>query len=288
MNLSDKQYTIAVFCVAFAAMGIVTQVRYCGDFDLPKKPAKPEVVVTNAKEVSDRVSLSSEAYRGFLETDAKTFGTPPTSERQMSMVFPYRSNDERHSLAPGDSVEVLGLKLTLGVERTKGSSSKQMMLTIENLGHQPLAYRVQSRPSSGKGACAKTRQVQHNALAIAASGTVKRAECVYRSGRTLEITGVETIALPELAFHYLSSMDARNFAMDAGVAGAHMPPSDAMKCRVPQAATLRNAIDSGKIAWRDQAEFYARHRCLTYSFSPSFKAFQQDGEVTLPAGGGDL
>ena len=288
MNVSNKQYTVVVFCVAFAAMALVTRARYCGEFELPGKPAKPEAIVANAQEVSDRIGLSSGAYRDYLAKDAEAFGVPAIGERQMSMVFPYQVDNNPRSLAPGESVELLGMKLTLSVEKVRGSSSKQMMLSIENLGHKPVAYRVQTRPSSGTGACARTRQVRHNALAIPASGAVKRAECTYRRKRTLEITGVETIELPELGFHYLSSMDARNFALDQRTSALHAGPLDVMSCRIHQAATLRNAIDGGKIAWRDQADFYARHRCQTYAFPLSYKAFQEDGEHSLPVGGSDL
>ncbi|MCP4446198.1 MAG: hypothetical protein GY811_12765 [Myxococcales bacterium] len=288
MNITNKQYTTIVVGVAFVAMALVTRVRYWGDFELPGKPAKPVETVVNAQEVSDRIALSSGAYRSYLETDAEAFGIPATSERQMSALFPYKSNRERHVLAPGDSAEVLGIKFSLTVERGKGSSTKQMMLSMENLGHKPLAYKVQTRPSSGKGACARTHQVRHNALAIAVGETLKRAECSFRKGRTIDLVEVEIIELPELGFLYLSSMDARNFALDERTANMHLLPVEGMTCRVPQTASLRNAIMSGKVAWRDQADFYARHRCQTYSFPVAYKAFQQDGEHSLPAGGDDL
>jgi hypothetical protein len=191
-------------------------------------------------------------------------------------------------LAPGESTDVLGMKLTLSVENVKGSSSKHMVLEIENLGHKALAYRVQTRPNSGSGACGRMRQIRHNALALAPGAKLKRSECLYRKDRTLEISLVETIELPELGYLYLSSMDARNFALEERTVGLHLVPLDAMACRVPQAGTLRNAILSGKVTWRDQADFYARHRCQTYSFPATYKAFQVDGEQSLPVGRGDL
>ncbi len=288
MQLSNKQYTAVVFGVAIIAMMLVTRLRYCGDFALPDKPSKPVAAVASGQDVSKRIGLSSEAYRTYLQRDAASFGIPSVTEQQMAAVFPYQVDQEHHVLSPGESIEVLGMKLTHSVETVKGSSSKQMMLTIENLGHKALAYRVQTRPSSGEGACASTRQVRHNALAIPAGGTLKRAECVYRKGRTLEITQVEVIELPELGFLYLSSMDPRNFALAERTVGMHVVPLDRMSCRVPQAGTLRKAILDGRVRWRDQADFYARHRCQTYSLPATYKAFQEDGEHSLPFGGGDL
>ena len=288
MQVSNKQYTIVVFGVAIVAMMFVTRLRYCGDFTLPAKPSKPTATVVNGQDIADRIELSSDAYRGYIKRDAEAFGIPAVVEQQMAAAFPYQMDQERHVLAPGDSIEVAGIKLTHTVDVVKGSSAKQMMLTIENLGHKPIGYRVQTRTSSGEGACARTKQVRHNALAIPASGTVTRSECLYRKDRTLEITQVETIELPELGFLYLSSMDPRNFALAPRTLGMHVVPLDTMACRVPQAATLRKAIESGKVSWRDQADFYARHRCQTYSMPATYTAFQQDGEHSLPFGGGDL
>jgi hypothetical protein len=288
MQVSNKQYTAIVIGLTVVAMMLVTRLRYCGAFALPEKPGKPVATVSNAQDVSDRIELSNDAYRTYLKRDTETFGIPAVVEQQMTAVFPHQEDRQAHVLAPGDFVEVLGMKLTLTVEKVSGSSTNQMMLAIENLGHKPLAYRVQTRLSSGEGACTRARQVRHNALAVPASGTVKRTECIYRKDRTLEITAVETIELPELGFLYLSSMDARNFALAERTVGMHVVPLDAMACRVPQAATLRKAILAGNVSWRDQADFYARHRCQTYSMPVTYKAFQEDGEHSLPFGGGDL
>jgi len=288
MTLSNKQYNAIVFAVVVIAMTLITRMRYCGEISLPGKPARPVAEITNAQEVSKRISLSSEAFNGYLIKDAKAFGIPPASPRQMAAAFPYRADRERRVLAPGDTTEVLGMKLVLTVEKVKGSSRKHMILTIENQGHKALAYRIETKPSSGNGSCGRMRQLRHNALALAAGETLKRAECLYRKGRTLEISRVETIVLPELGYYYLSAMDAQNFALGERTSGLHSRPSKALVCRIHQASTLRNAILSGTLTWRNQAEFYARHRCNTYSFSGDFSAFEEDGEQSLPAIGGDL
>jgi len=287
MQLSDKQYQLLVFGVAIAGMLLVTRMRYCGDFNLPGKPGKPIVKVKSARAVTKSITLSSGAYRAYIAQDAKTFGIPKPRLAQMTAVFPYHADRERRVLAPGDSTDVLGMRLTLSVEKLAGSSYRHMFLTIENLGHTPLAYRIQTRPSSGKSACSRMHQVAHNSLALGAGGKIHRAECVYRKGRTLEVQIVETIELPELGYLYLSSMDAQNFALDPRTAKGHQPPVRAMSCRIQQAASLRNAIDSGAVTWRNQAEFYARHRCKSYPFPVTYQAFQEDGEQTLPVGASD-
>jgi len=47
------------------------------------------------------------------------------------------------------------------------------------------------------------------------------------------------------------------------------------------------AIRSGDIEWRDLVDFFARHRCNTYSFFDRYKAFQGDGLEKLPVLEGD-
>jgi hypothetical protein len=46
---------------------------------------------------------------------------------------------------------------------------------------------------------------------------------------------------------------------------------------------VRNGIESGEIGWRDLVDFYARHRCQTYTFPLEYRAFNVDGQRTLPA-----
>jgi hypothetical protein len=268
-------------------MIVLGSLRFCGDFDLPGKPPRPAVSISTAKAVSETIKRTSAAYDSYIKEDAAAFGISPVRGRVMSAVFPYRSDRERRVMEVGETVEVLGLSMTLTVEKVKRGKRKQMMLTIENKGHKPLAYRVQTKPSAG-GSCKRMVQVVHNAVALPAAGTTKRAECVYRDGWTLEITEVETVALPELGFLYLSSVDAEGLGLDARTSKRHKPPHNVMRCRAPTSATLRNDIKSGKIAWRDQVDFYARHRCKTYKFPRPYRAFGKDGELTLPVSEDDL
>ncbi len=288
MHVSNKQYSAIVFGVALAAMLLVTRLRYCGAFDVPKVPAKPEITSTNAQDVSKRVGLSSAAYRNYLKTDAEAFGISLVSEQQMAAVFPYEIDDTSHQLAPGDSVEILGLTLSASVESVPGAAFKQMMLTIENTGHRALAYRIASDVSGGRSGCARTRQVRHNALAVPASGTIKRAECVFSNGATLTISEVGVMTIPKLAFHYLSSLDPKDLMLDERTSGMHVVPHGIAPCRVPQPGNFLNALRDGLIEWHDHADFYARHRCQSYSMPMDYKAFQQDGEHRLPFGGADL
>lgn len=288
MQLAENHYRIAVLGCAALLMILLGSLRFCGEFDLPGKPPRPAVSIATAKSVSETIKLSSAAYDSYLKEDAADFGLAPVRARVMSAVFPYRSDRERRVLEIDETVEVLGMSMTLTVEKVKGSKRKHMVLRIENKGHKPLAYRVKTRPSAGARSCKRMSQVPHNAMALPAGGASKRAECVFRKGWTLEITEVETMALPELGYLYLSSMSAEGIGLEPRTAKRHKVPHSVMSCRAPTSATMRNALKSGKISWRDQVDFYARHRCKTYKFPYSYQAFRKDGELSLPVSADDL
>ncbi len=288
MQISKQQHGAIVFGLALICVVVVTYLRYFGDFDLPPKPPKPATSSESAAVVSERIELSTAVYESYLGKDTKTFGIPQVQIEQMAAVFPYREASKAQTLASGQSTTVHGIQLSLSLEKVGEETREHMVLSIENLGHQPLAYRIVTRPSSGKAACSNMRQLPHNGLALAAGATIKRTECGYREGRTLEIISVETIVLPELGYFYLSLMSPANFGLDMRTSSHHKTARAGMACQTLQSSSLRNAIAEGQVRWRDLVDFHSRHRCQTYAFPPNYKAFQVDGEHSLPVGGNDL
>ena len=282
MQLAENHYRLAVLGACALAMLLLGRMRFCGDFDLPGKPPTPEVNVLDAKKVSASIKRSSEAYKSFLEQDTTTFGIPMVRERVMRAVFPYQADRERRVLKPGETATVLGMSMTLSVEKVRGSKRKHMILSIENKAHKPVAYRVQTRPSSGARSCKRMKHMAHNAVALPAGGRIERSECVYRKGWNLEIVEVETVTLPRLAYLYLSSMPPDGFGLDTRTSRQHLAPKNSMSCRVPSSSTMMNAIKKGTISWHDLVDFYARHRCKTYKFPYSYEAFRKNDSRTLP------
>ena len=289
MQTSNQQFRTILVGLAVIGVCVVTYLRYFGGFDLPAKPPKPATQRIGTMPKS--IELSAEVYERYLGKDTKSFGIPPVTRGQMAAVFPYAvfplGENKAHTLAPGQSTKVLGMRLSLSVERLGQEAREHLVLGIENLGHKPLAYRIVTRPSSGTAACSRMRQLPHNGLALAPGITIKRAECGYRQGRTLEIVSVETVELPELGYFYLSLMNPANFGLDIRTSSLHKMPRG-MACQVLQPSSLRNAIATNRVHWHDLVDFHSRHRCQTYAFPPDYKAFQEDGEHSLPVGENDL
>jgi hypothetical protein len=282
MQVSEAQYRAAVLGVAALAVLLMARLRFCNDLSLPPKPPKPTPVAGTAKELSKSVERNSAAYEAYLKKDSEAYGISAPSARAMSVVFPHETFSEHVVLEPGSPVERGPLVIELRVDKPAGAKRKQLNLHIENRSHKPLAYRVKTRPSAGSRACSKMRALRHNAVALAAGGSLERAECQYRKGWTLELLDVDVMELPELGYMYLSSVQAEKIGLDRRTSLGHQIPVDSMGCRIIHGTTIQSAIDDGDSSWRDVVDFYARHRCKTYTFHPGYKAFQTDGERSLP------
>lgn len=288
MQLADSHFRYGVLGLAAGLMLLLGTMRFCGEFSLPGKPPAPAVSVERAKSIAETIKLSSAAYDHYVEKDVASFGARVARARDMSTVFRYRADQEPHVLAEGETLEKLGLAITLEVGKLKGAKREHMLLTIENKSHKAIAYRVQTKPSAGSRSCKRMTYLRHNAVALPPGGKLTRAECVYRKGWTLEVSEIETVEVPELGFYYVSALDPEGIGLDGRTAKHHQLPHNYMSCTPPTSATRRNAIRSGEITWRDQIDYFARHRCKTYKFPESYRAFRKDGELPLPVSQADL
>jgi hypothetical protein len=266
-------------------MGIVFKIRFCSELSLPAPPPAPAVSPEQASDVSRRIGETADQYANYLRADSAAHGIqPPASPESMSAVFPHLVDPTRRTLSPGDEpIEIAGLRLRVSVQDIADSRRQQMVLSIENTLEEPVAYRVQTRPSVGTKPCHQKQDIRHNAIVIAPGATEMRVECVYRSGWELEVDSVETIQLPELGAIYASWMAPIEIGIDARTSRNHRPIAMAKPCDRHHPASVQRAIERGEISWRDLVDFYARHRCTTYTFPNNYRAFKTSGERPLPA-----
>lgn len=281
MKLSDIQFKALVIFLALIAVGVITKLRFFDDFDLPTKPSRPTVLANDPRDVSRQVEGSTDAFELHIKEDAAGFKLGRVGVAEMERSFPYKEDSERRVLAIGETAESLNLKLSLTKVTVKGARSPQMMLSIENQSSQALAYKITTTLSSGEVSCSSMAHPAHNGIAILPGESTSRSECDYKSGRTLIITNIETVELPLLGFHYLSSLRVDEMFGTKRVAG-HKVPRGSLDCDGLQSTRHKMAIEQGDILWHDFVDFYARHRCSTYAFFEGYKAFQGDGEQILP------
>jgi hypothetical protein len=275
MAASESQFRLGVFASCAALVVVIAYLRFCGSLSLPAKPPPPAGPTGTERQLLAKSTGTPAVYQSFVERDAAAAGVKVPSIDDMGRKFAYRVDEARHVIEPGHApIEVAGLRLH--VEK----SGDAAVLVMQNMAASDVAYEVSTAP--GGATCEPARPLPFNAMVIAKGASETRTECEWRDGMTIVATKVETIEIPPLSSWLLSHVPPELVGIDERIArGHHVEGRD--KCSTVMAARVRSGIENGNIGWRDLADFYARHRCMSYQFPPSYRAFKSDGERQLPA-----
>ncbi|HEY0251158.1 MAG TPA: hypothetical protein VGC41_06505 [Kofleriaceae bacterium] len=259
-------------------VAVITYLRFCGQLSLPYKPPPPTGPTGTQRQLLTQGAATPSMYLDYLARDEASAGTHTPTIEEMSKKLPYRGDDARHVLELGKpSIEVAGLRLR--IER----SGDAVVLQIQNLTDSDVAYDVATTPSIGTGLCNSARPLPMNAMVIPKGASETRVECVYRDGFSLVVTRVESIEIGPLASFYLSEVPPSLVGIDPRVARGHRGVETKEPCSAVTSQVVRTSMERGEIGWRDLVDFYARHRCQTFQFPSSYRAFTSDGERALPA-----
>ena len=274
------QFHIAVAAVTLLFVVGLIRLRFCGDVSLPGKPGPPKI--SRATNVSEALAESEIGYAGLLEADAERYEIDKVSISQMSNVLERKRTTNRRRMKAGNSMEAAGLRLKLRVARSLGPTARLLVLEIENQSNAYLAYQIKSRPSVGWTVCKRREILRHNAMALAPKETVRRSICGYERKRApkLIVSSIETVALNELSYRYVSSLNPRAMGHDDSSRG-HSSSDDRL-CTLAHSTTVTAAIDAGTLSWYDVIDFYARHNCHNYLLPVSYRAFSRANHHKLP------
>ena len=278
--MSEQQYRLGVLAGAVVLVAVITYLRFCGSVGLPPKPPPPTGPSGTQSELLSKSTTSPTIYKGFLDSDAAAAGVRAPTIDEMSRKLSYRVDEARHVLEPGQPpLEVAGLRIRL--ERT----SDQVVMVIQNLLDSDAAYEVTSSPSTGSALCTGARPLPFNAMVISKGQSERRTECTWHDGMSIIVTKVETIELAPLSAWYVSQVPPSVVGIEDRLARGHRGIETKEKCSAVQSQVVRTGLDRGNIGWRDLIDFYSRHRCQTYQFPSTYRAFKSDGERPVPAGG---
>lgn len=275
MAISDGQFRLGVAGAGSVLVLVMTLMRFCGSVEIPPKPAPPGPTGSQSQ-LLGKGAATPAVYQEFLARDASSAGVRTPSIEDMSRKFPYRGDDARHVLEVGQPIEIAGVRLA--AER----AGNTLVLDVTNLTTSNIAYSVVSSPTPNLSGCTSARPVLFNAMVIAKGKTERRVECIWREGMALAITRVETVEVPPLSAWYLSLLPPRLVGVEDRIARGHSPPETSEKCSTVVSQAVRSGLEQGQIGWRDLVDFYARHRCPTYRFPSSYRAFRSDGERQVP------
>ena len=263
----------------------ITSARFCGSVSLPPKPAPTVAPVGNSRQLLSKGNASPAVYQDFLSKDAAAAGVRTPSLDDMGRKLVYRVDEGRHVLEPrlnaprplaGSAVANWLISMMLG-------SGESMVLQVDNTTMSDLGYAVTTTVTPNVNGCESARALPFNAMVLTKGGSETRVECIYREGVSLAVTRVETIEISPLSAWYLSLVPPAMVGIDDRISRGHRAPESADKCSTVVSQAVRSGLESGEIGWRDLVDFYARHRCSTYRFPMSYRAFKSDGERQLPA-----
>ncbi len=264
-------------------------VGFTHDLSVPKRPPRPpEPDVKSATKFSDDVDRSPDAWAKYLSMDARAFGLGAVEPAELTQVLPRQVDEDTHILSADEGSNELvssGLRLRFVVRDVGGTPTRLMALQVENMTDGALAYRIDTMPSNGTQGCKLADKMSFNAIAVEPHGIEMRYECVYRTDGSVKIKRIETLGLAPLSYHYVSRLDPAQIGIEKRHAKGHNVPRE-KRCSLIFPAAVHNALKANPTGvWRDMIDFYARHRCDSYVFPVGYKAFEQDGQVALPAPG---
>jgi hypothetical protein len=274
----ESQFRIGVVVGGIVLVAVITYVRFCGSLSLPAKPPPLQGPQGTQRQLIAASTMSASAYRDYLDHDAAEAGVRAPTIDDMGKKLAYRVDDARHVLEPGKpAIEVAGLRLR--VER----SADSLVLVIQNLVDSDLGYEVTTEPSTGASICTSVRALPINAMVIAKGASETRTECAWRDGMSLAVTKVETVEVNPLSSFYLGQVPPALVGIDPRIARGHHGVDSKEPCPGVISQVVSSSLERGDLGWRDLVDFYARHRCQTFQFPISYRAFKSDNERPLPA-----
>ena len=283
--MNDQGFRIATIGVISLLGLVIFFVRFCGSETVPPLPPAPVTTIQDARQTALDIGSRNDVYEEQIKKDARRFDLS-ADEMLIAMKAPFPSQTDRTArrLKPGESIDVLGLKLTLSL-RALDYRRKQMVLRIDNSSEKVLAYRIVTRPSKGTLSCGKMETTEHNAIVIAPGSIETRTECLHRPGWDLEIGLVEVVEVPKLSLYYLSSMAPAELGLENRVSAGHTAPTGVRRCGSVLPARIKRAQERGEVLWKDLIDFFSRHSCDKYRFPHDYRTFEGAGVIELPAPG---
>jgi hypothetical protein len=281
VSIPDTQFRVGVVAAgAMLVAGIVAGRSWawaCGSLSLPPKPPPPAPPSGTSSELLARSSAAPSVYQDFVGKDAAAAAVPMPTLAELSRKLPYQVDDVRHVLEVGEPpLAVAGVRVR-AVHVAEG-----LALEIVNATGANIAYHVVTAPISA-GHCNAASVLPFNAMTIAKDHVETRIECGWHDGISLAVTRVETLEVLALSAWYLNHVPPSVVGIEPRILRGHRSPDASVRCASAVSQAVRSGLERGEIGWRDLADFYARHRCETYQFPYTYRAFKSDGERSLPA-----
>lgn len=169
-------------------------------------------------------------------------------------------------------------RLRYSLDGSQGFVADHLVLAITNRSSQPVVYRVQTSVANPER-CESKADIPHNAIVLRPRETIRRTECLYRSGSVL-VLRAEAYEISELSYRFLSRLDPGGLGVfDNRVARAHNG-GDGTPCGASGQVPALPDVDP----WRALVDYYARHHCADYMVPFTYRPFREPGALPVCAG----
>jgi hypothetical protein len=255
----------------------------------PPQPPRPKLSSVVGIQTMQDLDYSPQIYRAQLDEDATQLKVARVTPEDLSGVLAHEVVLLNKPLPTGATVETKTLRLTavtsdeIASSMGGGIATEHIGLKIENKTDQPLAYRVDTMiPGISAKHCLSKSDAQHNAIALPPRGSVVRTECTGKGADSFMIQLVETVALPEISFYYVSALVPAHTGLEPRPTRGHRPPNGQAACKDIPEQLIRRGMEQQKVMWFDVIDYYARHSCHKFIFPVGYKAFTKPSDWTLP------
>lgn len=277
VSMTETQFRVGVVVIGMVLVAGITAVAFGGAVALPPKSAPPAALRGTSSQLLTKSSATPAMYRDFIARDAKAAGVAVPTLDELARKLPYRVDEVRHVLEPGQpALEIAGVRLRAS------HLNDGLALEIENATGVDIAYDIDTVPLPAVR-CNAAPVLAFNAMTIAKDQRETRIECGWRDGISLAVTRVQTLELSPLSAWYVNHVPPSAVGIEPRLARGHSVPEGPDRCAFALPQGVRSGLERGEIGWRDLVDFYARHRCQTYQFPMSYRAFRSDGERIIPA-----
>jgi hypothetical protein len=146
-------------------------------------------------------------------------------------------------------------------------SAKHAVLTLHNVSRTPVAYFIRAR-SHDRGSCEVRGARMHNAMALMPDEKAEIVVCA--GGGKVRIDELLVLETSPLGYMYMSQVPPSAVGHDGITTTAHTPIKRVETCRDIDSKGIAGRIRDGLTRWVDVADFYTRHNCHRFGFSPSY------------------
>jgi hypothetical protein len=248
--------------------------------------AEPEETPEPENTPEDTRAFAQRAFDDGIRADAEWFGLekePPVAQVHGAQTY---SNELEAPVlvAPGRNWTSEHISVEARLDKIKYQklgatvSARHVVAVVKNISEVPIAYRVRLA-SETQGHCEVHGARQHNAMALMPGETAEIVVCA--GGGKIRVQGVEVLEVSELGHRYLSRVPPRAVGVDSLSAHAHLPPSGTKACETVDVGGLNRSLRDGSVRWVDIVDFYSRHSCDRFRYSPAYR-YQPGPRAELP------